>query len=294
MTVRLPRFARAFAVLVLAVVACSPRQEASGVLRFAGIPDQRPSDLEAKFKPLADYFERSLGVRAEYVPLRDYQSVVESFRNGDITLAWFGGLTGVQARVGVPGARAIAQGDVDPHYVTYFIAHRSTKLTWHATFPRAIANLTFTFGSESSTSGRLMPEHFIKLHTGQTARTFFKHTPNFSGSHDKTAELVESGRVQVGAINYLVYEQRVAEGRTDPDVVRVIWKSPPFPDYHWTAHPKLDADFGRGFIDRLQRALIAIDQPQLLAALPRRRLIAAANHQFDGVAQVARDLGMLR
>ena len=84
------------------------------VLAFTAIPDQNTTELQEKFKPLADYLSERLDVRVEYLPVRDYQASVELFRNGDVLLAWFGGLTGVQARQTVPGARAIAQGQADP------------------------------------------------------------------------------------------------------------------------------------------------------------------------------------
>ncbi len=263
------------------------------VLRYTAIPDQNSTELEAKFRPLSDYLSKALGIPVEYVPVRDYQAAVESFKNGDVLLAWFGGLTGVQARNAVPGARAIAQGDVDPTYYSYFIANKATGLQRADALPKDIAKYKFTFGSESSTSGRLMPEYFLHQATGKTARELFQ-TPGFSGSHDKTAELVASGQYDIGVINYKVYERRVKEGKTDPNVCRIIWKTPSYTDYNWTAHPDLETTFGAGFTDRLQKALLAINDPKLLAALPRDRLVAARNEDYDKIREIAQQLGMLR
>jgi len=89
-------------------------------------------------------------------------------------------------------------------------------------------------------------------------------------------------------------DRRVEEGKTDPDVCRVIWKTPLYADYNWTAHPELEFMFGEGFTDRLQQALVQIDDPLLLAALPRNRLIPARNEEFEGIREVAEKLGMLR
>lgn len=300
--------ARSFATLLLgaalALGACGgpaeePTEEAAApeetpTLRFTAIPDQNTTELQEKFQPFAEYLSAELGVPVEYVPARDYQASVEMFKNGDVGLAWFGGLTGVQARNAVPGARAIAQGAADPEYYSYFIAHEDTGLERSEEFPEDIAQYSFTFGSESSTSGRLMPEYFIRQNTGQGPMEFFEETPGFSGSHDKTAELVESGQYQVGAINYKVYDRRVEEGETDPEVAKIIWKTPFYADYNWTAHPLLNDKFGEGFVDRLQEALVSIDDPQLLAALPRERLIPASNEEFEGIRRVAEELDMLR
>jgi phosphonate transport system substrate-binding protein len=268
--------------------------EETTILRFTAIPDQTSTELQEKFQPLVEYLSQRLGIGVEYVPARDYQGAVEMFRNADVMLAWFGGLTGVQARRGVPGARAIAQGETDPTYYSYFIAHRDTGLELSQEFPASISELRFTFGSESSTSGRLMPEYFIHQNTGQSLHDFFAHPVGFSGSHDNTAELVESGQYQVGVINYTVYDRRVGAGQTDPEVCRIIWKTPLYADYNWTAHPELETQFGNGFTDRLQQALIDIDDPLLLTALPRNRLIPASNEDFEGIRKVAEELDMVR
>jgi phosphonate transport system substrate-binding protein len=278
----------------LGLVACQPDAPSPAVLTFTAIPDQNTTELQEKLQPLADHLGRQLGVPVEYLPVRDYQASVELFRNGDVLLAWFGGLTGVQARQAVPGARAIAQGEEDPRYFSYFIAHRDTGLEPSEEFPSAIAGLRFTFGSESSTSGRLMPEHFIRQNTGVSPEELFGGPVGFSGSHDKTAELVESGQYQAGVLNFKVYDRRVAEGLTDPEVARVIWTTPTYADYNWTAHPLLEETFGEGFTARLQKTLVSIDDPALLSALPRTRLIEASNEDFESIRQVALELGMLR
>ena len=282
-------------IALLLTISCGgSREKTRTVLRFSAIPDQNTTELQERFQPLADYLSGQLGVTVEYVQARDYQASVEMFKNGDVHLAWFGGLTGVQARQAVPGARAIAQGASDPEYYSYFIAHRDTGLGRKDEFPAGIAGLKFTFGSESSTSARLMPEYFIRENSGKSPLEFFEHPVAFSGSHDKTVELVESGQYEAGVVNYLVYERRVKSGQTDPEVCKVIWQTPTFADYNWTAHPELDELFGAGFVDRVQQALVSIEDPNLLAALPRERLIPAANEDYEGIRQVAEQLEMLR
>jgi phosphonate transport system substrate-binding protein len=162
------------------------------------------------------------------------------FKNGDVLLAWYGGLTGVQARSKVKGANAIAQGDADPKYYSYVVAHKDTGLKKSDKFPAEIANLKFTFGPEQSTSGRLMPEFFFRKETKKAPADFFKNPVNFSKSHDQTAELVASGQFQAGVLNYKVYDRRVKEKKTDPETVVVIWQTPYYADYNWTAHPDLE------------------------------------------------------
>ena len=93
-------------------------------LRFSAIPDQNETRLREKFAPVAAYLSHALGVPVVYVHATKYSDSVDLFKNGDIQLAWFGGLTGVQARHAVKGSRAIAQGAEDPAFFSYFVARR--------------------------------------------------------------------------------------------------------------------------------------------------------------------------
>lgn len=267
---------------------------ATPTLRFSAIPDDNTTELTRKFGPVADYLAARLGVAVEYVPSSDYGASVEMFKNGDIHLAWFGGLTGVQARQAVPGAHAIVQGAEDPKFYSYFIANASTGLKKSGDFPLGIATYTFTFGSTKSTSGRLMPEHSIRQASGKAPRDFFTHEFGFSGSHDKTIEQVAAGAYEVGAVSYTTYDAWVKDGKVDPAKVRVIWQTPEYADYNFTAHPDLETIFGAGFTNKLQQELIGMKDPDLLSAFRRSALIEAKDAEFDAILEVARALDMAR
>jgi phosphonate transport system substrate-binding protein len=290
-------FASAFAILVFLTLiggAVAESEEAgTPTLRFSAIPDQDETRLREKFGPVAKYLSEALGVPVEYVHATKYSDSVDLFKNGDIQLGWFGGLTGVQARHAVKGARAIAQGAEDPEFYSYFIAHKDAGIRPGSEFPKGIAGRRLTFGSMGSTSGRLMPEFFIREFSGVSPREYLGAI-SFSGSHDRTAELVESGQFEVGTLNYQVYDRRVSEGTTDPDVVQVIWKTPVYPDYNFTAHPDLESTYGAGFTDRLQQALVAMNDPDLLSAFPRSALIPAQNSDFDSIHEIALALDFIR
>lgn len=264
---------------------------------ITAIPDEKISDQEAKFQALKDYLADTLDVPVEFSISKDYAGAVKRFENGEVHLVWFGGLTGVQARDRVKGARAIAQGDADPNFKTYFIANASTGLTKSDEFPaEAFKDLTFTFGSPSSTSGRLMPEFFIKKNTGKSAADFFTKPVQFQkqGGHVATAKAVESGSVQAGALNFKTYDSMVAEGKLDPAKAPIIWITPGYADYNLTVHPDLDKAFGTGFIDKLQKALVDCTEPEVLKAFNRDKLIPAKNEDFAGIEAVAKELDLMR
>lgn len=260
--------------------------QSNAVLRFSAIPDQDTTAQNERFKPVADYLAKKLGIKVEFVASPNYGSSVQKFTGGDIQLAWFGGVTGVQARDAVDGAQAIVSGEADLAFKSYFIANTSTGLTKSTEFPATISDLKFTYGSQSSTSGCIMPTHFIMEASGKSPQDFFTQPFSFSGSHDSTAELVNNGTFQVGALNYLNYEKGIANGSLDKEKCVVIWETPTYADYNLTAHPVLEKQFGEGFIAKIQDALLNCDDPAVLKALNRKKLVKVNNATFDGIASV--------
>ncbi|MEJ2417094.1 MAG: PhnD/SsuA/transferrin family substrate-binding protein [Exilibacterium sp.] len=129
---------------------------------FTAIPDQDESHLQQRFGKVATYLGKQLGVEVQYIPVKSYAAAITAFRNNQVQLAWFGGLSGVQARRLVPGSEALAQGYEDQFFKTYFIAHKSAGIEPADTLPAALKGKTFTFGSKGSTSGRLMPEFYLR------------------------------------------------------------------------------------------------------------------------------------
>ncbi len=164
---------------------------------FTAIPDQDETRLVEKFSRVAQYLEGKLGLPVKYVPVKSYPAAVTAFINNDVQLAWFGGFTGVQARKGAPGSEAIAQGAEDVSFKSLFIANAKTGLKPSAEFPKEIAGKSFTFGSRASTSGRVMPEFFIRRALGKAPDEVFSRV-GFSGDHSRTIQLVQSGAYETG------------------------------------------------------------------------------------------------
>ncbi len=259
---------------------------------FTAIPDQDEARLMERFGKVATYLTRELGIEVKYVPVKSYAAAVTAFRNDQVQLAWFGGLSGVRARLLVDGSEAIAQGVEDPNFQTYFIAHSSTGLKESKDFPKEIAGMTFTFGSKGSTSGRLMPEYHIRQQFGKAPDEVFSKV-GFSGNHSKTVALVQSGAYQVGATNFKVWKRELAEGKIDPNKLSIIWKTPGYPDYQWTIRGDVDARFGAGFKDKVQAALLNMKDPDLLASFPRKGFITATNSDFQPILDTARELKLV-
>jgi phosphonate transport system substrate-binding protein len=261
---------------------------------FTAIPDQDTTRLQERFGKIADYLSAELGITVKYIPVKSYSASVQAFKNNEVQLAWFGGLSGVQARIAVPNSVAIAQGADDPDFISYFIANTSTGLSFSEEFPKAIADKTFTFGSKGSTSGRLMPEYFIReAFEGKAPREVFKRV-GFSGDHSKTLALVQAGSYEVGAMNFKVWLKEVEAGKVDPTKVQVIWRTPGYPDYNWTIRGSVDKTYGEGFIKKVQGALLDITDPAILNAFPRAKFIPADNSMYQSILDTAIEVGIIR
>ncbi len=259
---------------------------------FTAIPDEDASRLKARFGKVANYLSGKLGVTVRYVPVKSYAAAVTAFRNNQVQLAWFGGLSGVRARGTVTGSEAIAQGFEDQFFVTYFIAHAGTGLTESKQFPTGIRGRTFTFGSKGSTSGRLMPEFHIRQALGGAPDKVFSRV-GFSGDHSRTIALVQSGAYQVGAVNFKVWENEAAAGRIDAKKVSIIWRTPTYPDYQWTIRGDADRRFGKGFKVKVKNALLGIKDPKLLKAFPRKKFVSASNSDYGRILKIGRSVGLM-
>jgi phosphonate transport system substrate-binding protein len=262
------------------------------VFVFTAIPDEDESKLEERFGAVGEYLSKALDMDVRYVPVKSYAAAVTAFRNNQVQLAWFGGLSGVQARARVPGSEALAQGVEDQAFWSYLIAHKSTGLEAGEVIDERMRGMTFTFGSKSSTSGRLIPEFHLRERFGESPDDVFERV-GYSGSHSRTLRLVESGSYAVGAINYAVWERELAAGNIDTDAVKVIWKTPAYPNYQWSIRGDADATFGEGFTERVKAALLALDDPDLLARFPRSAFIPAQNADYEPIKKTAQDVGLI-
>jgi phosphonate transport system substrate-binding protein len=279
--------------IILSLLLFSQLTFAAKEFKFSAIPDEDTAALEKRFGKVAAYLTKKLGVKTTYVPVKNYGASVQAFTNNLIQLAWFGGLSGVEARRNVKGSKAIAAGIEDLAFVSYFIANTSTGLAESKSLSKDLKGKTFTFGSKGSTSGRLMPEFYLRDKFKQSPDDFFKRV-GFSGNHSKTIALVQDGTYEVGATNYKVWEKELEEGKIDTNKVKVIWKTPKYPDYNWSVRGDLDEMYGKGFTKKVTQALLDIKDKDILDAFPREKFVKVTNKMFEPILDTAQKIGLLR
>jgi len=303
------RWTAAFAGLCLALLpavlppvpaSLLPAAEAQQVLRIGAIPDQNPEKLNRLYGLVADELSQQLGVKVSYVPVTDYAAAVSSFRTGSLDLVWFGGLTGVQASLQKPGAQMLAQRDIDAQFYTVFIANARSgiKPIQNQKGLVALKGKRFTFGSESSTSGRLMPQYFL-AQAGVKLADFAGGAPGFSGSHDATIALVQSGTYDAGAVNEQVWKSNLRSGKANRSKVVQIWRTPSYPDYLWLGQPNLDQRFGKGFSAKLRQSIISWrptdpEQKQILSLFGAQQFTTVKPGEYKQIEQVGRQIGKIR
>ena len=261
---------------------------AAEVLRVSAIPDEAPTELLRKFKPLGAYLEQQLGMPVKFVPVSDYAAVVESMASDRIDLAWLGGFTFVQLYLKDAEARPLVQREQDRVFTSKFVT-ADPKV-------QSLADLkgkTFAFGSISSTSGSLMPRYFM-LQDGVVPEEHFSRVA-YSGAHDATAAWVQAGRADAGVLNASVWDKLVASGKVDTGKVRVFATTPTYYDYNWTVRGGLDAELAQ----RIQAAFLALDpaNPEHKAILDLQaasRFVETQPENYQSIEQAARSAGLLK
>lgn len=284
-----------FGFVLVTLAGCSAGDDTGSETFVVGaIPDQNVSQLNRRFEEFTEYLESETDLEVEYNRSNDYAALVTAFRRGEVHLGWFGGLTGVQARRTVSGSKAIAQRPRDEKFHSKFIVRRDLDVN----SLNDLKGLTFTFGDENSTSGHLMPRHFL-LEAGVDPAEDFQAPPNFSGSHDRTWKLVESGSYQAGALNEAVWERAVRENQVDTTKVRVLSTTPPYYDYHWTIHADVNEIFGPGTDESVKEALLNLDpsksdHKRILDLFAAEGFIETENENYQTIEDVAKRVGIIK
>ena len=261
---------------------------AADTLRVSAIPDEAPTELLRKFKPLGAYLEQQLGMKVEFVPVADYAAVVEAIAADRIDMAWLGGFTFVQTRLKTGNAIPLVQRAEDEKFTSKFISADPAVKSL-----QDLKGKTFAFGSVSSTSGSLMPRYFM-LQDGIKPEEFFSRIA-YSGAHDATAAWVQAGKADGGVLNASVWEKLVAAGKVDTSKVKVIATTPPYFDYNWTVRGTLDA----ALRDKIQAAFLALDpaKPEHKAILDLQaasRFIPTKAENYKGIEEAANAAGLLK
>jgi phosphonate transport system substrate-binding protein len=272
---------------LLAVGAISAH--AQQVFRVTTIPEEVATEQVRKFTPIATYLEKKIGMKVEFTPVSDYPAAVEALVNKKVDLVWFGGFTHVQAQIRSGGKIVpIAQREEDTKFQSVFIAKTDSGI-------KTLADLKgkqVSFGSQSSTSGHLMPRHFL-LEAKIDPDKDFKRVA-YSGAHDATIASVVSGKVEAAALDITVWKKFVAENKVDTKAVDVFYTTPPYFNYNWSVHADMPADLRT----KLTRALLDLDAntpegKEILQLNRATRYVPTTPENYKGIEAAGKSAGLL-
>lgn len=276
-------------ILALGLLAFAGLAQAQQVLRVSAIPDEAPTELQRKFKPLGALLEKKLGMKVEFIPVTDYAASVESLINKKLDMVWFGGFTFVQAKVrSKDQVIPLVQREEDEKFKSVFITTDKS-----ITRLEDLKGKTFTFGSESSTSGHLMPRSYL-LAAKINPDTDMKRIA-FSGAHDATVAAVSGGKVDAGALNISVWEKLLAQGKVDTKLVRVFYTTPGYFDYNWSVRADMPADMRKKITDAFLNLDPANPQDKEILDLQRAtRFIPTKADNYKVIEAAAHNAGLLK
>jgi phosphonate transport system substrate-binding protein len=284
------RTMKALATVAFAAVAGLSTANAQTPLRVTTIPEEAATEQVRKFGPLVKYLERTLGTKVEFTPVNDYPAAVEALVNQQVDLVWFGGFTHVQAQIRSGGKIIpIAQREEDTQFRSVFITQTDSGI-------KQLSDLKgkqVSFGSQSSTSGHLMPRSFL-LQAGIDPDKDFKRVA-YSGAHDATIASVVSGRVDAAALDITVWRKFVDEKKVDTSKVNVFYTTPPFFNYNWSVH----ADMPAAQRERITKALLDLNMnnpegKEILTLNRATRYIPTSAENYKGLESAGRSAGLIK
>lgn len=255
-------------------------------LRVGLIPNQNPEEVEARYQPLEDYLSEEIGREVVVSVPATYNAVVEALVSGELDLAYFGGLTYVQARQRADVTPLVTE--VNPRTGT--TRYRSLIITpadSDITEVEQIEGRTFAFGSVSSTSGSLYPSIMLKK-AGIDYRTDLEEKI-YTGGHDATAQAVANGRVDAGGLEDRIFYDLVDEGIIEEDAVRIVAESEPIEGYPWVVRDALPEEDKRA----LAEAYLNMEDPELLDLMRAEGYERVSADDYDYVEKQARALDLL-
>lgn len=268
---------------VLLAAVCSIGHASSNpdpeTLKVALLPDENASTVIKNNKPLEIYLEKELGKKIELVVNTDYSSMIEAMRHGRIDMAYFGPLSYVLAK---------QKSDIEPFaamkqkgsttYQSVLIANTGAGIAKISD----IVNKNVAYGDKASTSSHLIPKSILAENGLKAGENYREH---FAGAHDAVAMAVQNGHAQAGGLSKPIFESLVQRGLVDPNKVKVLAESKPYPQYPWTMRSNLKPELK----EKIRAAFLNLKDPEVLKPFKADGFGPISDKDYD----VVRSLGTL-
>ena len=273
----------AAALALFAVTSAEP------VLRVSLSPDQKPTVLRKKFKPLADYLEKKIGMKIEFRPMASDSALVEALAANKLDLVWFRGYDFIQAR-------QLSNDQVIP------FVQRAEDANTRSVFITARKDITgledlkgeiFAFGEKTSTSGHLMPRAFLRA--AYIDPDIDLKQVVYSGSPEEVVAAVAGDKAVAGVLSQAEWDKLLADGKAESKVLHVFFTTPGYCDHNWAVRADMDANLRQKLAD----AFLALDRnigldKEILDLQNASRFIPTRAENYAEIEAMARNAGMLK
>ena len=278
---------RALGVAVLILLgACAEDAPPPRVIRVSAVPDRTPEQVKAQHAPTLDVVCAAAGVRCEWVAVATYPALVDALGRGEIDLAFLGGVTYVRAKTQY-GAESLVVRDIDMRFSSTIVVRTDAK-AWAL---HELAGAAFAFGNRSSTSGHVMPRHFL-AREAIDAETFFSRV-EYAENHDAALAMVATGKADAGVANSAIALRALAAGGRYHGILRAVWESPSYADYVWAVRPHIARDVRQRLLNAFLDMNVQIPQhADALRAEGARGFLPAVEREYDAIARAMRTAGV--
>jgi phosphonate transport system substrate-binding protein len=282
------RLAGAGAV-ALAAPAVVTAQAARPKIRI-GLGPQQPTQADTKrvWDPVFKWVCEQAGVDYTLTVANDWAGIATALANEQIDIAQMGPWGYVLAKA-KGDAKVLAMLTIKgrPYYKAIVTARRDLDLLY---FPEDARGLAMQFLDVGSTSGWLVPTHYLRSR-GLEPKTYF----------GKYAEGASAAAAQMAVINGQVdlctgwdthRNTMIKNNLIKLDANRVVWESAPLPNEPIAARRNLDPELGQ----KIQTALAALprDTAARMMPWPYEGFVPTTHEPYEVLERMGRDVGVLR
>jgi phosphonate transport system substrate-binding protein len=276
-------FALVLALTLVAPVAVNAASDPDPqTLKVALLPDEDASTIIKKNQGLKEYLQEKLGKNIELIVTTDYSSMIEAMRHHRIDVAYFGPLSYVLAK---------QKSDIEPFvaverggsttYQGVIVANGSSGITRI----EDIKGKNMVYGDQASTSSHLIPKSMLAEKGLKAKEDYSEH---FVGAHDVVALTVQNGRAEAGGLSKTIFQSLVERKTIDPQKVKVIAESKPFPEYPWAMRSDLNPELK----EKIRQAFLQIKDKEILKAFKADGFAAVSDKDYDVVRELSRVLNV--
>ena len=236
------------------LVADAPEDESQlqdpGTLVFAYTPVEDPAIYEDIWTPFIEHLEEVTGKDVQFFAVQSNSAEVEAMRSGRLHIAGFS--TGpTPFAVNLAGAVPFAIMGSDDGQFGYKLQVYTQADSDIQEMPD-LAGKRVAHTSPTSNSGNLAPRALFP-DLGVTPDEDYEVT--YSGSHDQSMLGVVAGDYDAAPVASEVVDRMAERGLYDPEEVRIVWESEPFPTTSYAfAH-----DLAPELKEKIKEAFLSFD-----------------------------------